>query len=179
MCSPARTAEVSNTSQKPFHTTEEKHKVKRRIEVTVRQLCRLDRECFVKAKAKEWTPRLDKDAVETAKNKAGIPRSHTLEARRALTWKSVGAAKEPKARLRVLGYTDPRLTTLETSSPTSTGDREALITQWIANNRYSVESRDLKKAFLSGEVDGSRTGEDAIFGDLRGHAGRCEDFDKA
>ena len=47
------------------------------------------------------------------------PRSHILKACWVLTWKNVGTEgteKEPKARLRVLGYTDPRLTTLETSA---------------------------------------------------------------
>ena len=148
-----------------FHTTKEKHKVKRRIEVSVRQLSREGRERFVTAKAKEWTSRLDKEAVEIVKNKAGIPRSHILKARWVLTWKSVGTVKEPKARLCVLGYTDPRLTTLETSSPTLTGDGEALIMQWVVNNRYTLESGDLKTAFLSGDVDESRIGEDAIFVD--------------
>ena len=69
--------------------------MKPRIEVIVRQLNREDRERFIKAKAKEWTSWLDKEAVEIVKNTVGIPRSHILKARWVLTWKSVGTAKEP------------------------------------------------------------------------------------
>ena len=63
----------------------------------------------------------------------------------------------------MLGYTDPRLTTLETSSPTLTADGEALILQWLVNNRYTLEGGDLKTAFLSGDADESRSGDDAIY----------------
>ena len=128
--------ETSYVTEAYATETKEKrqNKMKRRLEVSVRQLTREDRERFIKAKGKEWTSWLDKKAVEIIKNKSGIPRTHILRARWVLTWKSVGTAKEPKARLCVLGYTDPRLTTLETSSPTLTGDGEALIMQWVVNH---------------------------------------------
>jgi quinolinate synthase len=47
-----------------YHAGADKKKMKRRIEVSVRQLNREDRTLFVKAKAKEWTSWLDKNAVE-------------------------------------------------------------------------------------------------------------------
>ena len=161
-------AEMSYVSETYHTTTKEKprnHKMKRKIEVSIRQLTREDRERFVTAKAKEWTSWLDKEAIEIVKN-AGIPRSHIMKARWVLTWKSVGTAKEPKARLCVLGYTDPRLTTLETSSPTLTGDGEALIMQWVVNHRHTLESGDLKTAFLPGDVDEARMGDEAIHVDM-------------
>ena len=42
---------------------------------------------------------------------------------------------------------------METSSPTLTGDAEALILQWIVDRGVILESGDLKTAFLSGDVD--------------------------
>ena len=149
-----------------YHAGADKKKMKRRIEVSVRQLNREDRTLFVKAKAKEWTSWLDKGAVEIVKNKTGIPRTHILKARWVLTWKNVGTEKQAKARLCVLGYTDPKLTTLETSSPTLTADGEALILQWVVNRGVNLESGDLKTAFLSGDVDEGRAGEDAIYVDV-------------
>ena len=93
--------ETSYVTETYHAATKERHhnKMKRRLEVSVRQLSREDRERFILAKAKEWTSWLDKEAVEIVKNKAGIPRSHILKARWVLTWKSVGTAKDPKARL--------------------------------------------------------------------------------
>ena len=83
-----------------------------------------------------------------------------MKARWVLTWKSTGVAK---ARLCVLGFQDPRLATVETSSPTLTQDAEHLILQWLVNNAHLLQSGDLKTAFLSGDEDPNRKGADAIY----------------
>ena len=117
-------------------------------------------------KEEEWHSWLEKDAVEIVKAATKVPRSHILKSRWVLTWKNVGTEKKPKARLCVLGFQDPRLTALETSSPTLTADGENLIMQWIATSHHLLESGDLKTAFLSGDEDPSRMTEDAIYVDL-------------
>ena len=68
-------------------------------------------------------------------------------------WKNVGTERVPKARLCALGFQDPRLTTLPTSSPTLTSDGKSAILQWIVNEGHLLESGDLKAAFLGGDPD--------------------------
>ena len=70
----------------------------------------------------------------TVKDRMYVPRSHILRARWVLTWKNVGTEKVPKARLCALGFQDPRLTTLPTSSPILTFDSESMILLWIVND---------------------------------------------
>ena len=86
--------------------------LKRRVEVSMRNLTREDRDAFTRAKQKEWASWLDKEAVELVKDRLKVPRSHILRANWVLTWKNVGTEKVPKARLCALGFQDPRLTTL-------------------------------------------------------------------
>ena len=73
----------------------------------MRNLSREDRDAFNRAKQKEWTSWLDKEAVELVKDRLKVPRSHILRARWVLTWKIVGTEKVPKARLCALGFQDP------------------------------------------------------------------------
>ena len=108
--------------------------LKRRVEVSLRNLTCEDRDAFTSAKQKEWASWLDKEAVELVKDRLKIPRSHILRARWVLTWKNVATEKVSKARLRALGVQDPRLTTLPTSSPTLTSGGESAILQWIVRN---------------------------------------------
>ena len=59
--------------------------VKRRVEVSMRDLSREDRDAFNRAKQKEWTSWLDKETVELVKDRLKVPRSHILRARWVLT----------------------------------------------------------------------------------------------
>ena len=111
---------------------------KRRVEVSMRNLTRKDRDAFTRAKQKEWASWLDKEAVELVKDRLKVPRSHILRARWVLTWKNVGTE-----------------TTLPTSSPTLTSHGESAILQWIVNEGHLLESGVLKTAFLSGDPDGN------------------------
>ena len=129
----------------------------------MRDLSREDRDAFNRAKQKEWTSWLDKEAVELVKDRLKVPRSHILRARWVLTWKNVGTEKVPKARLCALGFQDPRLTTLPTSSPTLTSDGESAILQWIVNEGHLLGSGDLNTAFLSGDPDPAHKGSDALY----------------
>ena len=95
--------------------------VKRRVEVSMRDLCREDRDADNGGKQKEWTSWMDKEAVELVMDRLEVLRSHIFRARWVLTCRNVGTVKVPKARC-ALGFQDPRLTTLPTSSPTLTSD---------------------------------------------------------
>ena len=114
--------------------------LKRRVEVSMRDVSREDQDAFNRAKQKEWTSWLDKEAVELVKDRLKVPRSHILRARWLLTWKNAGTEKVPKARLCALGFQDPRLTTLPTSSPTLTSDGESAILQRVVNDGHLLES---------------------------------------
>ena len=76
--------------------------LKRRVEVSMRNLTREDRDAFTAAKQKEWASWLDQEAVELVKDRLKAPRSHILRARWEPTWKNVGTEKVPKARLCAL-----------------------------------------------------------------------------
>ena len=117
----------------------------------MRNLSREDRALFEQAKLKEWRSWLSKEAIELVKMRTKLPRHQLMRARWVLTWKQ--STGEAKARLCVLGFQDPRLEEVETSSPTMTQDAEHLILQWVVNHRYTLESGDLKTAFLSGDHD--------------------------
>ena len=64
--------------------------------------------------------------------------------------------KFQKARLCALGFQDPRLTTLPTSSPT----RRLTENQPLCSG---LSARDLKTAFLSGDPDLAHKGSDALY----------------
>ena len=78
---------------------------------------------------------------------------------------NVGTEKAPKARLCALGFQDPRLTTLPTSSPTLTSDGESAILQWTLNEGHLLESGDQKTASLSGDPNPAHKGSDALYVD--------------
>ena len=125
----AAVAEVFMTTRNP-----------RRTEVHLRDLTLQDRKLFDEAKAKEWRSWLSSEAVELIHRRTKIPRSQIMKARWVLTWKGEGDVKTPKARLCVLGFQDPRLATVETTSPTMTQDSEHLIPQWLVNEGHVMHS---------------------------------------
>ena len=57
---------------------------------------REDRDAFNRAKQKEWTSWLDKEAVELVKDRLKVPRSHIVRARWVVTWKNVGTESSEK-----------------------------------------------------------------------------------
>ena len=71
--------------------------LKRRVEVSMRNLSREDRDAFNRAKQKEWTSWLDKEAVELVKDRLKVPRSHILRARWVLTWKKRWNRERPES----------------------------------------------------------------------------------
>ena len=63
----------------------------------------------------------------------------------------------------MLGFQDPRLTTLPTLSPTVTSDGESAILQRNVGGGHLLESGDLTTAFLSSDFDPEHKGSDALY----------------
>ena len=137
-------------------------------------ISREDRDAFTRAKQKEWASW--QEALELVKDRLKIPRSHILRARWMLTWKNIGTEKVPKARLCALGFQDPRLTTLPTSSPTLTSDGESAILQWSVGEGHLLASGDLKTGFLSGDPDPAYKGSDTLYIDPPSYLKRWLNF---
>ena len=90
-----------------------------------------------------------------------------MKCRWILTWKEVDEESKnphqhqhpkfkPKARLVVLGYTDPDLAEIPRDSPTMTKLSRMLILQLVASKAWNLESFDVKTAFLRGSEEGHR-----------------------
>ena len=53
----------------------------------------------------------------------------------------------------VLGYQDPKLTTVARDSPTLSREGRSVVLQTIASQRWLLQSFDIKTAFLRGQAD--------------------------
>ena len=126
------------------------------------QLNNKDRELFQAAKEKEVDSWIDTETVaRILRNK--VPRENVLRSRWILKWKEVdeinyqGPAKyKPKARLVVLGFEDPLVDSIPRDSPTMSKMSRMLILQYAASMRWTIESFDIKTAFLRGQEQSTR-----------------------
>ena len=75
------------------------------------------------------------------------------------TLKETGLAKthKAKARLVVLGYLDPHLEEIPRDSPTLSRPSRMLLLQTIASMQWTLQSFDIKAAFLQGQPQSDRT----------------------
>ena len=140
---------------------------KQRSEVQLGSLSAADQELFRQAKDKEIDSWIQTETVARILRNQ-IPRENVMKCRWILTWKEVDEDTsknqhqqqhpkfKPKARLVVLGYTDPDLADIPRDSPTMTKLSRMLILQLAASKSWSIESFDVKTAFLRGSEQGSR-----------------------
>ncbi len=136
---------------------------RQRSEVKMSHLNNKDRELFQAAKEKEVDSWIDTETVaRILRNK--VPRENVLRSRWILTWKEIdeanyqGPAKyKPKARLVVLGFEDPLVDSIPRDSPTMSKMSRMLILQYAASMRWTIESFDIKTAFLRGQEQSTRT----------------------
>ena len=73
-----------------------------------------------------------------------------MKSRWVLTWKSDGSAK---ARMVLIGFTDPDLTDLRTDSPTVSRRARMMFLQLCANRRWKVKKGDVVGAFLQNDTE--------------------------
>ena len=129
-----------------------------RSEVQVKYLSDSDRKLFDIAKDNELSCWISTNALRPILRKSLNP-EQILKSRWVLTWKNVEADqdkpshKKAKARLVVLGYQDPQLTSVARDSPTLTKEGRNTILQLISSQQWELTSFDIKTAFLRGKAD--------------------------
>ena len=133
---------------------------KKRVEVRLRDLSVEEQEQFSRAKQKEVGAWLDHATVR--KVAAGtLEDSQLMRCRWILSWKDpekVGGPRRAKARLVVLGFEDPDLSSIPNDAPTLGKDARQLILQKVASNRWKLINFDVSTAFLQGKGDGRKLG---------------------
>ena len=86
----------------------------------------------------------------------GVPLDRIMRMRWVLTWKdppeeAPDDPKKAKARLVVLGYTDPDLVDVPGDSPTLSSKARQILYAICAANCWKLCKGDIKTAFLQGE----------------------------
>ena len=84
-----------------------------------------------------------------------------MRCRWILTWKSPApgtSERRAKARLVVLVFEDPQISSISSDAPTLSKDGKQLILQQVASNRWRLVNFDIATAFLKGQGDGRALG---------------------
>lgn len=122
---------------------------KRKVEIRERDLTERDQALFKEAKLREWQQWLNHDVIAAA-SRQGVPKQRIIRARWVLSVKRSG---EHKARLVLVGFTDPDLHKLDRDAPTLSQLCEHLVIQQCASRRWHLKSWDVRTAFLSGDFE--------------------------
>ena len=120
---------------------------KGRGEVKVAKLDDQQRAVFAEARKKEVDQFLSKGAIKLVRM-AGVPEDRIMRMRFVQTWKSTGQAK---ARLVLLGFTDPDLTAQRSDAPTVSKRGKMIFLQSTAHLGWKSEKADVIGAFLQAE----------------------------
>ena len=139
---------------------------KSRTEVKLAHLTDEELAEFDKAKMSEINNWLNTGTVSKALRSSLSP-EQILRCRWIHTWKPLedpsdrlkhgGKDRKAKSRLVVLGYLDPELETIPRDSPTLGRQSRMLILQLIASCQWTLQSFDVKTAFLQGRTQENRT----------------------
>ena len=71
-------------------------------------------------------------------------------------WHLMG--RKAKARLVIIGYEDPDLSTIKNDSPTLSKDGRQMVLQQVSSHNWPLISFDISTAFLHGKGDGRNLG---------------------
>ena len=136
---------------------------KKRVEVNLKELGEEDQLRFAAAKDKEIRAWLHHKTVQKAA-KGRIPDHAVMRCRWLLTWKGPNGDEPPgelamngkkaKARLVIIGYEDPDLSTIKNDSPTLSKDGRQTVLQQVSSYKWPLISFDISTAFLHGKGDG-------------------------
>ena len=133
---------------------------KQKSEVQWRHLSPDDQKLFEAAKAKEIKAWVDHQTVRRVAP-GTLRDEQIMRCRWILTWKPpVPGSPEyrAKARLVILGFEDPSLSSLPSDAPTLSKDAKQLICQQVASRGWTLINFDIATAFLRGEGDGRMLG---------------------
>ena len=133
---------------------------KQRVEVQWRTLNDTDQALFRKAKEKEVNAWIDHGTVKRLA-KGTLPENRIMRCRWILTWKDPLPGtdeKRAKARLVILGFEDPDISTVPNDAPTLSKDGKQLLLQKIASQKWDLLNFDVSTAFLKGVGDGRPLG---------------------
>ena len=127
---------------------------KGRMEVSMRKSTPEEREELKRAMKTEVTSVLSTKAVRVIARK-GIDPARLLRCRFVLTWKKddEGHILKGKARLVVLGFSDPDLIKLRSESPVASRRARQLLLVMAARDKWKLEKGDAVTAFLQGESE--------------------------
>ncbi|CAK0865999.1 unnamed protein product, partial [Prorocentrum cordatum] len=127
---------------------------KGRVEVSFKKATPEEKKLLLEAQQKECTSVLSTKAVRIL-SRQGIDPTRLLRCRFVLTWKKgdKGNALRGKARLVVLGFSDPDLLHLRTESPVASRRARQLLLAMAARHKWKLEKADAVTAFLQGETD--------------------------
>ena len=130
---------------------------RQRAEVKVKDLSPEEAKEFKDANYKEVDQWI---ATETVRKvlRDKLPEANILRCRWVLTWKDLdfvdqmleGRSRRVKARLVILGYEDPDLTSTPQDSPTLQKESRSLLLQMCASMKWVIRSFDITTAFLRG-----------------------------
>ncbi|CAL1155944.1 unnamed protein product, partial [Cladocopium goreaui] len=84
-----------------------------------------------------------------------------MRCRWILTWKPPApgtSERRAKARLVVLGFEDPQISSISADAPTLSKDGKQLVLQQVASNGWRLVNFDIATAFLKGQGDGRALG---------------------
>eukprot|EP00435_Cladocopium_sp_Y103_P009579 s5005_g2.t1 len=140
---------------------------KKRVEVSLKELGEEDQLRFAAAKDKEIRAWLHHKTVQKVA-KGRIPDHAVMRCRWLLTWKGANGDEPPgelalngkraKARLVIIGYEDPDLSTIKNDSPTLSKDGRQTVLQQVSSRKWPLISFDVSTAFLHGRGDGRQLG---------------------
>ena len=129
---------------------------RRRAEVKVSTLSAEQKRELVKAKDKELSTFVKYSVVETA-SRQGISPSALMKMRWVVTLTDDCSLK---ARLVVQRFTDQRLGKIPTSSPTASRRSRQIFLTLAGSLGFQTHKRDVKCAFLQGDLDEQRVDDD-------------------
>ena len=143
---------------------------KQRSEIRLSELSPSERKEFDQAKDKEIQNWIQTGTL-TKVFRHEIPQEQILKCRWILTWKPLDNVDQPeaastnnpssrthkaKARLVVLGYLDPKIEEIPRDSPTLNKTSRMMIFQTVSSFGWTLQSFDIKAAFLQGQPQSDR-----------------------
>ena len=133
---------------------------KQRVEVQWKDLEEGERQLFQQAKKKEIDAWVKHETVKKVA-RGTLRDDQIMRCRWILTWKPPAPGtneRRAKARLVVLGFEDPQISSISADAPTLSKDGKQLVLQQVSSTGWRLVNFDIATAFLKGQGDGRTLG---------------------